>query len=108
MQKQLCFGLGIALFCVAAVLYYCANNGNSFDLRTVGEAEALTVNGGGETGTTCQFLTPQCGKSQPLPCMATSGYTTSSTIGDQKPSEPYHCGAASCGDYSPSKVTVAE
>jgi hypothetical protein len=50
MQKQLCFGLGIALFCVAAVLYYCANNGNSFDLRTIGEAEALTVLGGGSNG----------------------------------------------------------
>jgi hypothetical protein len=50
MQKQLCFGLGIALFCVAAVLYCYANNGNNFDLRPVGEAEALTVNGGGVPG----------------------------------------------------------
>jgi hypothetical protein len=56
MQRQLCFGLGIALFCIAAVLYCCASSGNNFDLRTVGEAEALTVNGGGVPGLDIQFL----------------------------------------------------
>jgi hypothetical protein len=51
MQKQLCFSLGIALFCVAAVLYFNTNSGNNFDLRTVSETEARSVNGGGETNT---------------------------------------------------------
>jgi hypothetical protein len=50
MQKQFCFGLGIALFCVAAVLYFNTNSSNNFDLRPVGKTEALTVNGGGSNG----------------------------------------------------------
>jgi hypothetical protein len=54
MQKKLCLGLGIALLCVATVLYF--NSNNNFDLRPVGEAEALSVNGGGVPGLDIQFL----------------------------------------------------
>jgi hypothetical protein len=56
MQKQLCFGLSIALFCVVAVLYFNTNSGNNFELRTVSETEAHSVNGRGETGYDYQWL----------------------------------------------------
>ncbi|MDR2707051.1 MAG: hypothetical protein LBC02_14865 [Planctomycetaceae bacterium] len=56
MRKIWFLGSGIALFCVATVLYFNTNSSNNFDLRSVGEAEALTVNGGGVSGLDIQFL----------------------------------------------------
>ncbi|MDR1480235.1 MAG: hypothetical protein LBJ00_14965 [Planctomycetaceae bacterium] len=56
MRKILCLSSGIALFCVAAVLYYNTDQSNNIDLRPVGEAEALTVSGGGVPGLDIQFL----------------------------------------------------
>jgi hypothetical protein len=94
MQKQLCFGLGIALFCVAAVVYYCANNGNSFNLRTVGEAEALTVNGGGQAG--ASYSTGECGGGTGQ-CIA-SGYIGSSG-GDKWATAIATCGG-NCGNIT--------
>jgi hypothetical protein len=101
MQKQLCFGLGIALFCVATVLYYCANNGDNFDLRPVGEAEALTVNGGGETGYDYQWLNCVNGNPGVSGCSATiNAYNRSSDEagGSYTGEEDKNCGGT-CGGY---------
>jgi hypothetical protein len=105
----LCIGLGIALFGVATLVYFNGSTNNEIELRSVGEKEAVTVCGGGELGTTCRFVIPLCGgPDTQSPCSATSGYTTSDNVGDKKPTAPYNCGAASCGEYSPSMITVAE
>jgi hypothetical protein len=61
MQKNLCIGLGIALFGVATVLYFGANVSSSYGIRTVNEAEAMTVCGGGNNGN--NYSDRHCGES---------------------------------------------
>ncbi|MDR1480233.1 MAG: hypothetical protein LBJ00_14955 [Planctomycetaceae bacterium] len=52
MRKILCFGSGIALFCVAGLLYVAGNQNNQPGMRSVGKDEARLVMGGGQYGKT--------------------------------------------------------
>jgi hypothetical protein len=86
MQRQLCFGLGIALFCVAAVLYFNTNSRNNLDLRPVGKVEALTVNGGGVPGASFEIIA----------CTGSYGCNASGLNGNG-PGNQIRTGSKSCG-----------
>jgi hypothetical protein len=82
-------------------LYFHTNNGNNFDLRPVGEAEALSVNGGGETGYDYQLLNCVNGNPGVSGCSATiNAYNKSSDNagGSYVGKNEKNCGG-NCGGY---------
>ncbi|MDR1963191.1 MAG: hypothetical protein LBQ50_05390 [Planctomycetaceae bacterium] len=96
MQKNLCLGLGVVLFCVAAVLYFSGNSDSDF--RLVSKAEALTVQGGGYSGFAAAGSST-CGPtdgSTPVGCNGTT--LMFAGTGQLKPASSQHCGG-NCGNH---------
>jgi hypothetical protein len=72
MRRILCLSSGIALFCVAGVLYVAGNQNNQPGMRAVGDNEAELVIGGGNYGVE-SYESAKCGMSGTNGCDAWTG-----------------------------------
>jgi hypothetical protein len=107
MRRILCFGSGIALFCVAGLLYVAGNQNNQPGMRAVGNNEAERVIGGGQMG--ASLTAPiTCGTTD-VGCNAAQGTAlTGSSMGGPQSACYASCGGGNCTGITVTTYTISK
>ncbi|MDR1383970.1 MAG: hypothetical protein LBJ67_09025 [Planctomycetaceae bacterium] len=99
MRKIWFWGIGVALFSAAGLMYVAGHHSDQSGMRSVGEEESALVQGGGQSG--YYVVATACGVNGVEGCNGNSGYRNDTSGGGKTTTGGLiACGSDSCNGVS--------